>query len=364
MALSAQAKESILGASNCAILALCAAGVFQHWSQDKFNVFLGTKLGKILPLILVYPAFLAAMPLLPRPKAAQVPATASAPTIAQAKAMFFFTSLMDYLVVVFLFFVWDSACRLEDGSLCPFAASGTLFLGAATMSVKDEIQCRFLWRKYISPCKLISWPYTWSFSLEQVCVAAPFAFMNLLALSLAGWVSFESFLLQPQVLLRVWAETRATLAATDLIMHFVHRWMHEKAYFLHKRHHRSKADAVSFLSPSFDLMDLVLEFGAGIPLLLMIKATLGLDPRMHLLTHNMLLLVGFQHHSGNPYAVYLFNPLLDYLARSALCHNLHHAIQKDHLLFVPYSHFFSSDTRQKDIAVYNKCMKTNFPTSI
>ena len=147
-------------------------------------------------------------------------------------------------------------------------------------------------------------------------------------------------------------------------MHFTHKWMHEKAYFLHKKHHEGKSDLVSFSVTFFDLLDMIAEFGAGLPFLLVCKKLLGLDPTIHLLSHHLILLSGFQHHSGNPYAVYLFNPILDYFARPTLCHNLHHAIQNDYHLFVPYSHFFCKKSRHDDIEKYNKHMKTNFPLAV
>ena len=157
----------------------------------------------------------------------------------------------------------------------------------------------------------------------------------------------------------------AALAITEIMVHFVHRWMHEKAYFLHKKHHHcGGANIVAYQTVAFDLFDMVLEFGAGIPLLGLLKMQLGLDYRIHFLSHILKLAMGFQSHSGNPYAVYLFNPALDYLARSTLCHNLHHAIQRDYNLFVPYSHFISAENRHKDIHKYNEVMKTQFPLSI
>ena len=230
------------------------------------------------------------------------------------------------------------------------------------MPLKDEIQCRVLWRKFISPYKLNSWPYSWKASMDQVSSSVLFAFLSLLSLCFGGRINYE--VLTAKVVIRAWLEARATLAITDLMMHFVHRWMHEQAYFLHKKHHSGKADLMSSLSTSFDLFDLLAEFGAGLPVLLLSKKLLGLDPTIHLLSHHLILLFGFQHHSGNPYAVYLFNPVLDYLARSTLCHNLHHAIQNDYHLFVPYSHFFSPESRHNDIDKYNKHMKTVFPPTV
>jgi len=357
----ASTKQFIVTSSNIAILALCVAGVAKNWSQSAFQLFLATKLKQVWPCLLIYPSFLLIMPLLPRPEKVSVK-TAAAPSLAQARFMAIATAAMDYVTVGGLFCFWDRVCRLEDGSLCSFTAAGTFLVGAAVMSIKDEIQCRFLWRKFISPYKVNSLSCSWKPSLEHFSFSSPSAVLSLLGLCCGGKVSFE--VLSAKTVVQAWLENGAMLAVSDVIMHFLHKWMHEKAYFLHKKHHEGKADLTSSLFNSFDLLDLFAEGGAGILVFLMSKQLLGLDPKIHLLSHHLLHLCGFQHHSGNPYAVYFFNPFLDYLARPTLCHNLHHAIQNDYHLFVPYSHFFSAVSKQNDTEKYNKHMKTQFPLCV
>ena len=156
------------------------------------------------------------------------------------------------------------------------------------------------------------------------------------------------------------------LAVTDVVMHYTHRWMHEKAYFLHKRHHKGfcSTSLVSLLGPELDLVDMIFEFGAGTPLLMACKWLFGLDPRLHFLSPTVVMMLSYQLHSGNPYSVYFFNPLLDYLGRASLCHNLHHAVQKGYYLVVPWPHFFDAEARQIDIHMYNKHMKTHFPSRV
>jgi len=309
---------------------------------------------------LLYPAFLLIMPLLPRPEKVAV-RTAAAPSLAQARFMAIATVLMDYVTMGGLILFWDRVCRLDDGSLCPFTAVVSMAASLAVVPIKDEVQCRLLWRKFVSPHKLNSWPYTWKSSLAQLPTVS-FLFLSFLSICLDGRVSFEA--LTTKVVIQGWLESRACLAIADFIMHFAHRWMHEKAYFLHKKHHEGKTDLTSFNSTSFDLLDLILEFGAALPIYLTCKDFLGLDPRIHFLAHSFGLATGIQHHSANPYAVYLFNPLLDYLSRPTLTHNLHHAIQNDYHLFVPWSHFVSPESRHNDIEKYNKQMKTHFPPRV
>ena len=69
--------------------------------------------------------------------------------------------------------------------------------------------------------------------------------------------------------------------------------MHEKAYFLHKKHHQGSANILASQTAMFDLFDMVLEFGAGIPLLGFLKKLLGLDYRVHFLTHILKIIMGF-----------------------------------------------------------------------
>ena len=355
-------KQFIVMFSNIAILALCAAGVANNWSQSAFQLFLSTKLPQVWPCLLIYPAFLLLMPLLPRPKLVAVK-TAAAPSVNQARVMAVATALIDYTTVGSLFLFWDRICRLEDGSLCPFTATGTLFLQLALVPIKDEIQCRFLWRKFVSPYKLNSWPFSWKSSCYQLFTTSAFGFLSFLALLLGNHACNDS-ILSWFVLLRIYFETVASFAVTEILMHLSHRWMHEQAYFLHKKHHTGKSGVMSLHAPDFDLIDLIIEFGAGIPTLIVIKQLLRLDPKIHFLTFNFQIMVSHQLHSGNPYAVYFFNPVLDHFARTALGHNLHHAIQKGHYLGVPWSHFVCTNNRQNDIRLYNKHMNTCFPEHI
>ena len=361
--LSTKSKKLIVASSNNIIRALCFVGVLLTWDQCAFQTFLNIKLGIIWPCLLAYLAFLTIMPLLSWFNITKDTKEASTPTVSQARIMALCTAAIDYFVVGTLFLFWNSICRLEDGSMCPFTAASSVVVALVVMPIKDELQCRFLWRDFISPYKLKSWPYSWKASLEQLCTSVMFGVLSLLALCLSRCVSFEN-ILATKVVMQIWCETMTALLILDVVMHFVHTWMHEKAYFLHKKHHRGNANVTSFLFPQIDLLDAVSELGAAVPALLAFKKLLGLNPEVHLLTHQLLLLMGFQNHSGNPYSVHLFNPVLDFLGRSTLWHNLHHVVLADYYTFIPHSHFLRSENRRKDIDMYNKHMKTNFPRTV
>ena len=103
----------------------------------------------------------------------------------------------------------------------------------------------------------------------------------------------------------------------------LHAAMHTKQlYFLHKKHHIGKADMTTIDSFRFDLLDLVAEFGAGVPLTCLLKYMLCMDPTVHVLSYLLALFAGQNAHAANPYVSYFFNPILDYFARATLCHNL------------------------------------------
>lgn len=363
MALPGATKQSIVTFSNLAIFGFVVAGTFCNWNQDALDTFVRLKLPQIWPCLLVYPTFLVLMPMLSTKARKEKPIEhASAPTISQAWHMAVVTATIDYVIVGSLLLGLDYICRLENGNICPFSAAGSFLFAAAIMPIKDEVQCRFLWRDFISPHKLNSWPYTFKISLEQTFTAC-FAFLGLLALNLSGLVSFENAA-DTVVLFSIYRDVGISLLVTDFVMQHAHVWMHEKAYVVHKMHHQGNRDLVSFHASIIDLFDLCLETGSGFFTVFLTKTVLGIDPRVHYLTHCTMFLLGFQHHSGNPYAPYFFFPPLDYLVRAPLCHNLHHAIKNRFHFFVPYAHLLSSQTRRRDIILYNKRMKTKFPACV
>ena len=350
----------IVALSNTALLALCFAGLVQAWDQQAFNLFLATKLRKVLPLFLVYPAYFVVMPMLPRPNKVALK-DAAKPSPFQARTMAVATAAMDYGIVGALFIFWNSTCRLSDGSLCPFSAAATAIAPYAVFPVKDEIQCRVMWRQFVSPLKLNSWHYSWKHLFGQLQTIL-FGVTSLLLLCLTNRVTFES-ITSPKVLLQIWVEAvAADFIFTDLVMHVVHKWMHRRAYSLHKKHHKGiGANTMTCHALDFDLFDLLVELGSGVVALILFKGLLGFGPNIHLLSFNLAAIMAVQIHSGNPYATSLFNPVLDCLSRSAVCHNLHHVLQKDYHVLNPLRNIFSAANRRKDIALYNKYMQTNFP---
>ena len=185
---------------------------------------------------------------------------------------------------------------------------------------------------------------------------------------LSGQLSCES-VKNPKVLLQVLIESILVgdVVTSHIFMNFWHKWMHEKAYFLHKKHHKaSNKCLMAFVGQTFDLFDLIIEFGGGVPLFILVKRLcFGPTSKVHFLTYGLFTLKGIQIHSGNPYASFFFVPILDYFVRAPLAHNLHHVIQSNYYTGVPWRHFnFNQEARRKDIGLYNEHMKTHFPRSV
>ena len=83
----------------------------------------------------------------------------------------------------------------------------------------------------------------------------------------------------PKVLLQIWVEAvAAEFIFTDLAMHVVHKWMHKRAYPLHKKHHKGKADVMCLRTPDFDLLDFFLSLDQECLPSFCAKVSLGLVP--------------------------------------------------------------------------------------
>ena len=111
-------------------------------------------------------------------------------------------------------------------------------------------------------------------------------------------------------------------------------------------------------------MDNLQEVDLAPALLLGLKFFLGMPPKVHFITCAFWVIMNHHAHSMNPYAVFFFNPVLDYLMRPTITHNLHHAVQRGHYIHVPWSHLFFQGSKASDIGLYNKLMKTDFPTGV
>lgn len=154
------------------------------------------------------------------------------------------------------------------------------------------------------------------------------------------------------------------LIKDNVCMRYLHPWMHKREnYWLHKRHHVGNKD-LSYLPGAFlfDTMDLTIEFGVGSVLGIAAKYfLLGKDPSLHVLAIMFSVWTDGNAHSMNPYSQAIGNPILDWFMKLTLCHNLHHAIQKDprYMTAFPMHQLFSAASLEEDVQTYNKIMKTH-----
>ena len=362
MKLSQGTKDFLLLSTDCAILGALAELVRQHWDQAAFQDFLKHR-SYTLWLVALYGLVLCAMPLLPKPEKRTGMATAT--TKFQAWTMLLTTWAIDYLVLGALMLLWNTTVPLgNDGKYCPFAAAATLAPLLMIMPLKEDLQIRVLFRDFTARAKLNNWPYTPAFMWDILSRFVSFNVLGVLAYAALGLFDGER-ITSPAVLGRIWLESMVEARLIDMVgMYIMHKWMPEYAYFLHKKHHTGKSNLGCIDCYRFDVLDLVFEFGGGVMLTCLLKYALGMNPTVHFMSYGVALYAGINVHSANPYAIYFLNPLMDYLGRQTLCHNLHHTVQLDYYTGWPSTHFLSAKARQEDIARYNKDMKTAFPPTV
>ncbi|CAB9525774.1 expressed unknown protein (Partial), partial [Seminavis robusta] len=144
-----------------------------------------------------------------------------------------------------------------------------------------------------------------------------------------------------------------------------HQLLHTKYFYhLHKTHHSIGKDAQGMHAFYIDIFDLLIENAGAPALLLAFQYFSGSEVGFHLLVPYLLSFHDGALHSVSPYSAMYFCPILDYVLKPTIHHQLHHAIphNKDYLLFVPYRHLIPRH-RQADIAYFNKVFDTNFYSS-
>lgn len=146
-------------------------------------------------------------------------------------------------------------------------------------------------------------------------------------------------------------------------MHFVHQWMHNAVdhpvlHKLHTLHHEYKANLNAINGAQILPLVLALENSIGPVILVAFKSiVLGLPPSISVVSYLLLISSEGSAHSCNPFSVCYYNPLLDYIVKGNIAHNLHHAMPNTQLHIVPWHHFWQGYA--KDLELYNKIMKMN-----
>lgn len=139
-----------------------------------------------------------------------------------------------------------------------------------------------------------------------------------------------------------------------------HQLMHTpRFYHLHKTHHEAATDAQGMHAFRIGMIDFLIENAGAPALLLAFQYATGNPVGFHLMVPFLLSFHDGALHSVNPYSAMYFIPLLDYIFKPTIYHQLHHAVpHKGYMLLIPYHHLIPSK-RQQDIDYYNKIFKTS-----
>lgn len=142
-------------------------------------------------------------------------------------------------------------------------------------------------------------------------------------------------------------------------LNIFHEMMHHSLYFLHKSHHEVHGNSNSMLAFHIDPIDLFLENLCSPIVLFSVQYAMGWEIRVHAMAIILVGIMDANIHSINPYTVLLWNPVLDYVFRCNVAHNIHHCLNKDNHMFISYHHIFPS-SRKKDCDRYNEVLGTSF----
>jgi len=141
-------------------------------------------------------------------------------------------------------------------------------------------------------------------------------------------------------------------------MYFLHALMHTpKWYSMHKYHHSITKEMSQAYGGYFDVLDIMLENAFGVLILLPLRYLLYGDASFHMMSYIVVFWLDFTSHSANPYTATFLNPILDYLMRPNVVHNLHHAVINDYFTLIPFYHI-SPARRKADLEVYNSKFET------
>jgi len=146
-----------------------------------------------------------------------------------------------------------------------------------------------------------------------------------------------------------------------LMMRTVHKWMHKpENFWIHKQHHKARTDVQVLNTFYFDVLDVFLENLIG-PLLIQIFYFFVFGTtQLHFASFIWMLWGDITIHSLNPYSMCLANPILDYLMKINITHNLHHMVRNDYFGIYTWYHLYDPARKQKDIDLYNKINNTSF----
>lgn len=149
----------------------------------------------------------------------------------------------------------------------------------------------------------------------------------------------------------------------DLGLAVIHKRMHESkwAYQYHKEHHTVGKNAQNVMAYHIDFIDLFAENLVSPFLYNLLCKAIGVSSQSHFYTVGFSAFMDIQIHSVNPYSITFMNPILDYFLMSNIAHQIHHSLQTENYMFIPYHHLIPG-VRQKEQERYDEIMGTSFFT--
>lgn len=140
-----------------------------------------------------------------------------------------------------------------------------------------------------------------------------------------------------------------------------HELMHTHPYFmkLHAAHHTVGRNAQALMAFHIDFLDILLENMSGNILYLVGLWFLGMDAKIHIYAAFLGGIMDTLIHSINPYTVCLFNPILDYVFRCNVAHQVHHSALTANYTFIPFHHVLPGGF-EHDLKYYNTILKSDW----
>ena len=133
-------------------------------------------------------------------------------------------------------------------------------------------------------------------------------------------------------------------------------------YHTHEVHHKIGANIQIVNSFHFDTPDIFLENLLGPFLGIAFNYAYG-TLTVHFMSFLFLAWSDVLAHSLNPYSALLGSPIVDYLMKPNIEHNLHLMLVNQYFMINSMEHLFVKGKLEKDLVLYNKICETKFSTN-
>jgi len=148
-------------------------------------------------------------------------------------------------------------------------------------------------------------------------------------------------------------------------MKFLHAIMHTpRWYHTHEVHHKIGANIQIINAFHFDTLDVFLENLIGPFIVIIFNYFTYGTLTVHFMSFIFIVWSDVLAHSLNPYSALFGNPIVDYLMKPNVEHNLHHMLINQYFMLNSLEHLFVKGKMDRDLALYNKVCDTKFSTNL